>query len=57
LLLGLGRPSRLSVTQQARTPFCGMGICGECRVTVDGEAAVLACLTPCRDGMHIVTQA
>ena len=56
LLLGLGRPSRLSVTQQPRTPFCGMGICGECRVTVDGEAAVLACLTPCRDGMRIGTR-
>ena len=57
LLLGLGRPSRLSVTGQPRTPFCGMGICGECRVTVDGEAGVLACLTPCRDGMHVRTRA
>jgi aerobic-type carbon monoxide dehydrogenase small subunit (CoxS/CutS family) len=57
LLLGLGWPSRLSVTGQARTPFCGMGICGECRVLVDGEAGVLACLTPSRDGMRIRTRA
>jgi len=57
LLLGLGRPSRISVSGQARAPFCGMGICGECRVAIDGEAGVLACLTPGRDGMRIRTRA
>jgi hypothetical protein len=57
LLLSLRRPSRLSVGGQPRTPFCGMGVCGECRVDVDGEAGVLACLLPCRDGLHIRTRA
>jgi len=57
LLLGLGWPSRLSVTGQPRAPFCGMGMCGECRVAIDGEAGVLACLTPGRDGMRIRTRA
>ena len=56
VLLGLGRPSRLSVTGQPRMPFCGMGICGECRVTIAGEGSVLACLLPCRDGMRIRTR-
>jgi sarcosine oxidase subunit alpha len=56
LLLSLNRPCRLSVSGQPRTPFCGMGVCGECRVTIDGEAGVLACLLPCRDGLRIRTR-
>jgi aerobic-type carbon monoxide dehydrogenase small subunit (CoxS/CutS family) len=56
LLIGLDRPSRMSVSAQPRTPFCGMGVCGECRVTVDGEAGVLACLLPCRDGLQVRTR-
>ncbi|HCI6741169.1 TPA: (2Fe-2S)-binding protein, partial [Klebsiella variicola subsp. variicola] len=35
-----------------RAPFCGMGVCQECRVTVDG-LRVLACQTLCRAGMQI----
>ncbi|HDT1623548.1 TPA: (2Fe-2S)-binding protein [Klebsiella quasipneumoniae subsp. similipneumoniae] len=35
-----------------RAPFCGMGICQECRITVDG-LRVLACQTLCRAGMQI----
>lgn len=30
----------------ARGPVCNMGVCQECRVTVDGEGAVLACMRP-----------
>jgi D-hydroxyproline dehydrogenase subunit gamma len=40
----------------ARAPFCGMGVCQECRVTVDGRAYVLACQTVCRDGMRVETE-
>lgn len=43
---------RYSVTQQPRTAFCGMGICQECRVTVNGMRR-LACQTLCQHGMHI----
>ncbi|HGI7054042.1 TPA: 2Fe-2S iron-sulfur cluster-binding protein, partial [Klebsiella aerogenes] len=35
-----------------RAPFCGMGVCQECRVTVDG-LRVLACQTLCRSDMQI----
>jgi succinate dehydrogenase/fumarate reductase-like Fe-S protein len=56
LLLALQTPSRLSVGGTPRTPFCGMGVCGECRVTVNGEPAVLACLTACRDGLLVTTR-
>jgi succinate dehydrogenase/fumarate reductase-like Fe-S protein len=30
-----------------------MGVCQECRVTIDGRAHVLACQTLCRAGMCI----
>jgi len=33
--------------------LCGMGICFECRVTINGNAHQLACQTPVEAGMHI----
>ena len=47
--------TRTSVTGQARAPVCGMGICMECRVNIDGQAHQLACQTVCLDGMRINT--
>lgn len=38
-----------------RGPCCGMGVCQECRVRINGKLA-LACLSFCRDGMEIVTE-
>ena len=38
-----------------RGVFCGMGICYECLVTVDGVENVRACLTPVAEGMIIET--
>jgi predicted molibdopterin-dependent oxidoreductase YjgC len=52
---GIGA-TRVSVGGMARAPFCGMGVCQECRVTVDGRAYVLACQTVCRDGMRVETE-
>ena len=46
---------RRSVTGEARGPLCGMGICFECRVTVDGRAHVRSCQVPCRPGMEVRT--
>lgn len=46
--------SRLSVCGEPRAPFCGMGICHECRVTIDGRRQ-LACQTICTGGMRIDT--
>jgi sarcosine oxidase subunit alpha len=51
----LTRPFRRSVSGQARAAFCGMGICFECRVRIDGVAQQRACMTPVRDGMQVVT--
>jgi len=57
-LLSAGiRTFRLSPKQ--RTPrgvFCGMGVCYDCLVTVDGMHAVRACLTPVADGMQVETR-
>lgn len=36
-----------------RGMYCGIGHCYECRVTVDGEPDVRACLTPIREGMKV----
>lgn len=49
--------TRHSVSGAARAPLCGMGICQECRVTIDGRAHQLSCQTLCADGMHVVTGA
>jgi len=47
--------ARRSVTGEARAAFCGMGVCHECRVAIDGRAHVLACQTLCRDGLVVET--
>ncbi|MEW5957481.1 MAG: (2Fe-2S)-binding protein [Chloroflexota bacterium] len=33
--------------------FCGMGVCFECLVTVNGLAGQRACLTPAQPGMQV----
>jgi D-hydroxyproline dehydrogenase subunit gamma len=53
-LAGL-RGTRTAVGGQARAALCGMGVCQECRVTIDGRAHALACQTVCRDGQVIQT--
>lgn len=44
--------ARRSVSGEARAAFCGMGICHECRCTIDGRRR-LACQTLCVDGMRV----
>jgi predicted molibdopterin-dependent oxidoreductase YjgC len=46
---------RRSVSGEARGPLCGMGICFECRLTVDGNPHVRSCQVACKAGMEIVT--
>jgi len=46
---------RHSVTGQPRGPLCGMGICFECRVTINGVAQQRSCQTLCCDGMEVET--
>jgi len=46
---------RTSLSGEPRGPVCGMGICFECRVTVDGVPHQRACLLACAPGMVIQT--
>ena len=46
---------RTSVSGQPRGPLCGMGICFECRVTIDGAPHQRACMIECQEGMDVRT--
>src|SRR5437868_9381158 len=46
--------SRVSVSGEKRAAFCGMGVCHECRVLVDGHLR-LACQALCHEGMRVDT--
>ena len=37
--------------------FCGMGICYDCLVTIDGQVDQRACVTLARDGMIVEASA
>ena len=48
---------RKSVRGQPRAPLCGMGICFECRVTIDGVPHQRSCNILCTPGMEVRTDA
>jgi predicted molibdopterin-dependent oxidoreductase YjgC len=43
------------VSETPRAPFCLMGVCFDCLVTIDGTANRQACMTAVRAGMRIET--
>lgn len=47
---------RTALAGEPRSLFCGMGICHDCLVVVNGEPNVRACATPASPGMRIETQ-
>ena len=57
VMIARGPGFRRSVTGQLRGPLCGMGICSECRVTIDGRPQRTSCQATCRAGMEIRTDA
>lgn len=42
---------------QPRSIFCGIGVCYDCLVTIDGVPNIRACMTPLAPGMAIETRA
>jgi len=48
-----GVACRTSVTGQPRGPLCGMGICFECRMIIDGKPHSRSCQIVCTPGMDI----
>ena len=49
-------PFHQSVSGEPRSALCGMGICEECRATVDGVNHMRTCQRLATDGMEIVTE-
>jgi hypothetical protein len=41
---------------QKRAPYCLMGVCFECLVTIDGIGNRQACLVPVTEGMEVRSQ-
>lgn len=50
-----GSPARTSVCGEPRAPLCGMGICFECRVTINGAPHQKSCQILCESGMDVQT--
>lgn len=44
------------VTGEPRAPLCAMGICFECRATVNGRPYQRTCQILCENGMDVRTQ-
>jgi D-hydroxyproline dehydrogenase subunit gamma len=56
LAAGIDHCRTTPVTGAPRAPYCLMGVCFECLVTVDGVGSRQGCLVPVREGMKIETQ-
>jgi sarcosine oxidase subunit alpha len=42
---------------EGRGPLCGMGVCFECRVMINGRPHSRSCLILCAEGMEVRTDA
>ena len=56
-LMQRGGITRRSPGGELRGPLCGMGVCQECRVTIDGVPHQRACLRVAVDGQVVRTGA
>jgi D-hydroxyproline dehydrogenase subunit gamma len=54
-ILLAGVACRTSVSGEPRGPLCGMGICFECRVSINGKLYCRSCQTLCEPGMEVKT--
>lgn len=52
-----GEATRISVSGEGRGPLCGMGICFECRVTINEVAHQRSCQILSAPGMDVRTDA
>ncbi|MFI1375990.1 (2Fe-2S)-binding protein [Streptomyces longwoodensis] len=44
------------INQRPRGVFCGIGVCFDCLVTIDGIGGQRACLVPARPDMTVTTE-
>lgn len=47
---------RRSLKGQLRGVYCGIGVCNECLVTLDGRPNIRACVTDARPGAIVETE-
>jgi sarcosine oxidase subunit alpha len=55
ILTAGGTQFRTSVTGEPRGPLCGMGVCFECRVIIDGQLHRRTCMVVAQAGMTVET--
>ncbi len=55
LASGLVAIRRSHLRREPRGPLCGMGVCYECLVTIDGVPNRRACMHEVADGMEVTT--
>ncbi|GGA99431.1 sarcosine oxidase subunit alpha [Brucella endophytica] len=56
LASGFDARRRTAVSGAPRLPYCMMGVCFDCLVTIDGVGNRQGCLVPVREGMTIEIQ-
>jgi sarcosine oxidase subunit alpha len=56
LAAGLTSTRTTPVSGTPRAPYCMMGVCFECLVTIDDIGNRQGCLIPVREGMRVETQ-
>ncbi len=56
LAAGLPHSRTTPVSGSARAPYCMMGVCFDCLVTIDGVGNRQGCLVRVREGMQIELQ-
>lgn len=56
LSAGLGYSRTTAVSSDKRAPYCMMGVCFECLMTIDGVANTQGCMTPVKEGMRVERQ-
>jgi len=54
-VLNAGKACRESVSGERRAAVCGMGICFECRVEIDGVVHERSCMIEASEGMRVRT--
>ena len=47
---------RTRIRKEPRGYFCGIGLCTDCMMIVDGTPNVRTCITPVKEGMIVETQ-
>lgn len=56
LAAGLQATRNAPVSGEPRAPYCLMGVCFECLMTIDGQPNRQACLVPVQEGMTVEPQ-